>query len=447
MVERMPAGKRLLEFPVRVEPGGLIAQRPRGTSADQLADQLCYFAQMSMVFGLQMLSGCDPLPDPYRDEAIWYDTERIASEAGAALVTISSGEPVGYWTRIVIREEGIDVDSRAWSLTLPETELGREGAVSPFVWSSLVSLESGRLAEGADELMITPLYEALRDVASAHIDAGALHEEALFHGRAMLVAEPNIPWQTIRAVLYSAGQAQFSSVAIVGQVDGRLRYPGAPSAELTCPLEVTARLTPSAAWFEVNHLRAPPLTGPGGCADSDGLVSAVASLSAACVPRWRAALAALGEQPVAGMDCVSVIASPDNELSAAALLQHQARLYEAWPVVDQGLLTGGSMSSGSDAAACQHAVSVASMRPDQLDYICDAERAARSIQEIQHLPSHRARVMFSTNLTGHDLDSLTRAFPDYAAWRSDALPPPSREPSYQSEALDLQNISSTEERP
>jgi hypothetical protein len=87
------------------------------------------------------------------------------------------------------------------------------------------------------------------------------------------------------------------------------------------------------------------------------------------------------------------------------------------------------------------------MRPDQLDYICDAERAARSIQEIQHLPSHRARVMFSTDLNGDDLDSLTRAFPDYAAWRSDAFPPSSREPSYQNEALDLQNISSTEERP
>ena len=103
---------------------------------------------MNMMPWILLQLGCDPLAESVRDEAIWYDTERIVSEAGVALVPISSGEPVGYWPRVVIREEGIDVDNRAWVLTLPEAAYTREVMPQPLVWSSLVPLQDGRLPAG-----------------------------------------------------------------------------------------------------------------------------------------------------------------------------------------------------------------------------------------------------------------------------------------------------------
>jgi len=397
---------------------------------------------MNMMPWILLQLGCDPLAESVRDEAIWYDTERIVSEAGVALVPISSGEPVGYWPRVVIREEGIDVDNRAWVLTLPEAAYAREVMPQPLVWSSLVPLQDGRLPAGTESRLIKPLYEAMLEMANASIDIGAEHEEALFDGRFVVVPEPGIPWRTISAVLYSASQAMFSSWALAGEVDGHLRYPGAPSQEQACPYEVTVHLTSTEAWIDAHPLGAPtpPLTGAGGCAETEGIAAAVAALAEACVPRWHAAQEMLGEQPVAGRDCVSVILSPDSALSAAALLHHQARLYEAWPAVEQGLLSWGSTEDDSGVDACQHAIPVASLRPEQLDYICDAEWVARTIQEGQHAPSHRARSLRSFEPQGYDLEALTSAFPDYVAKRGGSLPPPSREPLYQSSEPSLESV-------
>ena len=44
---------------------------------------------------------------------------------------------------------------------------------------------------------------------------------------------------------------------------------------------------------------------------------------------------------------MSVTVSPDSEVTAAALLQHQASLYAVWPAVEQGLLGSGSMEGSS----------------------------------------------------------------------------------------------------
>lgn len=404
---------------------------------------------MSMVSSLLLFLSCDPLAKSVRDEAVWYDAERIASEAGVSLVPISSGEPVGYWTRVVIREDGIDLDNRAWALTLPEAAYAREVVPMPLVWSDLVPLEGGRIVGATEGLLIESLYEAFVEVVNTHILMGQQLAEIPFDGRLVVVPEPGIPWETIRSVIYTAASAQFSAYAIVGEVDGRLRYPSAPSAEQACPYSVNTHLTPSAAWIdaELFGAPAPPLTGAGGCADPDGIASAVAALSAACVPRWHAALAALGAEPSAGRDCVSVTVSPDSEVTAAALLQHQASLYAVWPAVEQGLLGSGSMEGSSDLAACEYAVSVASLRPDQLDYICDAERVARSLLETQHVPTWRVRRMVSIESRDYDLGALTGAFPDYVAWRGDTLPPPAREPFSEGTVYDLESTLLKGERP
>ena len=177
---------------------------------------------MSLSSWSLLFLGCDPLAKSVRDEAIWYDTERIVSEAGVELVPISGGDPIGYWPRVVIRREGIDVDNRAWTLTLPEAAFEQAEAAQPLEWSDLVVLQDGRLPEGTDSPLIEPLLEALMEIADSSMADGREYEGVRFDGHLVVVPEPDIPWQTIYAVLYSAANAQFSSWAIVGQAEGRL---------------------------------------------------------------------------------------------------------------------------------------------------------------------------------------------------------------------------------
>ena len=66
------------------------------------------------------LLACRPLQDAAEREAVWWDADHIRTASGVSLVPVTHGLPVGYWPRIVLRMDGIDFDSRAWALSLPE---------------------------------------------------------------------------------------------------------------------------------------------------------------------------------------------------------------------------------------------------------------------------------------------------------------------------------------
>lgn len=339
------------------------------------------------------LIGCDPLASHVREEAVWYDTQRIATEAGVSLVQIDDGEPIGHWSRIVVRSTGIDIDNRAWILTLPPEAFARDPIPQPHVFDTVMPLEDGHLPKGTST-PLDPVMSALFELKNQHqqLASDMATTQLEVDHPITVIPEPNVPWSTLKSVLYTT-QNVFHAFAIVGDVNGHLRHPGTGDNTEACPLSLTTVLSPTMAWLHPDLFSSgewlPPLTGRGGCGDMDGLVDAAVDLANACIQyREQDPNEDTAETPL--VDCVSVSVRPSDELTAAALLNHQSRLYQAWPTVRQGNIIGGFPESHS----CDRSISVNELSSEQLEAFCTASAAAhlRQVDEVNHVQLHLANV-------------------------------------------------------
>lgn len=57
--------------------------------------------------------------------------------------------------------------------------------------------------------MVEPLYDVLQERADDLKGCAARHPDTPFTGRAILVVDREVPWETVQRVMYTAGQAQF----------------------------------------------------------------------------------------------------------------------------------------------------------------------------------------------------------------------------------------------
>jgi hypothetical protein len=90
-----------------------------------------------------------------------------------------------------------------------------------------IAMSQGRFLESDLKGMLSSsLYEALLELAEAHKTLGQLSGEVddEFHGRIIIAVDRRIPWDTLRRVLYTAGQAQFSEFALSTQGGGAVEY-------------------------------------------------------------------------------------------------------------------------------------------------------------------------------------------------------------------------------
>ncbi len=131
--------------------------------------------------------------------------------------------------------DGEDISADA-SMSLALVEVRGDGVK---LWGrDVMALQAGApLDDQRKGLMLAPLYDALlapADDMKAWAARGctpwALEgEEAEFQGRLLVAAEPGVPMDTVTAVVYTAGQAQFSQVAFWVEdsepVDGAAPWP------------------------------------------------------------------------------------------------------------------------------------------------------------------------------------------------------------------------------
>ena len=61
----------------------------------------------------------------------------------------------------------------------------------------------------SEEMLITPLYEALRDLAERSKGIAAVNPAVVFTGEIVLQGDREIPFRLLKKVIYTAGQAEY----------------------------------------------------------------------------------------------------------------------------------------------------------------------------------------------------------------------------------------------
>jgi hypothetical protein len=136
-------------------------------------------------YGEQLEAGASPLTDA--EAVACFDGEDISTEASMSLALVEvRGDGVKAWGRDVMAlQAGAPADEQ------------RKGLLLPALYDALLT--------PADDMKTW----AARGCAPWALEG----EEPEFQGRLLVAAEPGVPMDTVTAVVYTAGQAQFSQVA------------------------------------------------------------------------------------------------------------------------------------------------------------------------------------------------------------------------------------------
>jgi hypothetical protein len=319
-----------------------------------------------------------------REAAWWGPVAELEQREGLTLADLPDGEPVGYWPRVVLHADRIAVDNRAWFLSLPEpvfeTLEERERAELLVEADAVVPLDAGVVPESDKRgQLIDALYAELLDIAERHKAlADPLGDAAPpFDGRLIVVPHADTPMLTLREVLFTASQAQFSGVAVAGDASGRLRsamalagtechlqaYPGSLEGTPTIPLV----RTPVREVCEQGV---------------EGLVAVVER----CRSRWEAVAASSGTAFEGA--CVQV--SPVIGRGTAGVVLPRVAAWRAHhPVVQTGYWVGGVDAEDPDGDEedephCEGTIPLADLSEPELDALC---RSAEIVED----PTERAR--------------------------------------------------------
>lgn len=332
-----------------------------------------------------LLLACSPWSGVAEREAVWYDADRVEGELLVDLVELQGGAPIGYWPRVVVREDGIDFDNRAWFLTQPAEVFAQARDDSSRGQLEATLIEATQVADVIDGAvpddqtkgqLITALYELMRDAADAAKETGDRYPDAPFEGRVSVVVEPGVPYTVSRTVLYTAGQAQYGQIAMVGRSGTTLRgahASGRPGVGFACALDATMILDDDLQWVQIGEV---PLVGPQGCEteSASALMDSIAELPRLCRSRWDAGAAEVfddGTAPSADWECVHVALLPHGAASSARVLGAANATYAHHPTLVPTYYLGG-VDDPDWASSCPLAVGVEDLSDAQLDVVCDS---------------------------------------------------------------------------
>ncbi|MFT5686968.1 MAG: hypothetical protein ACI8RZ_007925, partial [Myxococcota bacterium] len=84
---------------------------------------------------------------------------------------------------------------------------------------AVIAMSEGRFAdEDLKGVLAMPLYEALLEVAEANKmlgESSSDYDGDAFRGELVIAVDRRVPWSTLRSVMYSSGQAQFSAFSLL----------------------------------------------------------------------------------------------------------------------------------------------------------------------------------------------------------------------------------------
>ncbi|MCB9669143.1 MAG: hypothetical protein H6734_06710 [Alphaproteobacteria bacterium] len=328
---------------------------------------------------LLLLLACDPLSPVAREEAVWWGpTAAIEAREGIDLVELPAGEPVGYWPRIVVYADRIEVDTRAWWLSVPPSAydaLGRQGVLEAMVASKVVaSVVDGQVpADQKRGQLITGLYEVLLAQAEARkaLAQRTGDPDLEFHGRVLIVPDASASVELLREALYTAGQAQFGGSTFAGAMGGRLRAASA-SSDVGCAQQVVVDVVPAGVHILAGGV---PIQGDPCPLPLEALPGQVSEVFRACEDLYDAIATevAAAHPTVSPIDpsewrCTQALVHLGGDTTASDLLPAVASLHALHPRVDQGQFIGGPDSPSP--ARCTDRVSMAALAPDSLSRLC-----------------------------------------------------------------------------
>jgi hypothetical protein len=316
---------------------------------------LCPMPRPRMIGLLAPLALCASCAHPDADlvarEATWADADQVEAELGIDLAELPGGEPLGAWPRVVIRRDGIDLDTRApWLALDPEQRaaLGPSEQKALLVEQpGLVPLDGGALVAGqVDEVRRTALHarhgmggapgslQSLRVGLSAYSEAlDALDLPGPRYGP-VVVPDAMVPWASVQAALQAAWAAGWPRATVAGRVGPRLRSPWAEAdaahADDSCLKMVAAQTVDGLQLRTAGGARdeaVPPIGGPG---------PACALVAPAAVGATLQDLAARCAAFDAAPSCLRVTFLPHDEVPAGAVLTAMAGVYAGWPELRAG---------------------------------------------------------------------------------------------------------------
>jgi hypothetical protein len=352
-----------------------------------------------ILFGL-LACGGDPL---VAEEAVWWGpVDELEAAVGLDIVDLPAGEPIGYWPRIVLYDDRIEVDNRAWFLSLPDDLRASQPALlrEP---ERVADVVDGEVPESVLRgRLISGLYEALRPMANAHRElAEETGDEALaFDGRVVVVPSAGTSTTLLLQVLFTAGQSMYDNAAMAGDTGGRLRSATAWDGA-TCSVPLIAE--PRDDGFVLQAARI-PFRGAQCPSPPGELGTVVRELVEACArvhDRIADEVAADGLDPEQWR-CATVHFMPaETSVRVDRVLPGLAGLHAHHPTIRQGLMLG--INGGVDAP-CDQRPTVAELTPAQLQAVCQEGSTRRRLtQAIGLLGEGRAEAAWSGKLS-HGID-------------------------------------------
>lgn len=301
-----------------------------------------------------LLSCAGPAERLWAREAAWADLDLLERREDLRLTRLPTGDPVGYWPRLVLKREGWAMDNRAWLLS--------QGLREDEVVDLLVERQRPDFDEGALKAALGELETAL---------ARGREEYGLFGPAALLlVPDERLPGEVLDRVWRLAAAASPRPVTAVGRVDGHLRTPftRAPEGYGRCARGLV--LDQQAAGLRVLGFGPAPL-GPraGECAafspeEIGPALRALAERCAAVEPGF----------------CLDLVHQVSDGATAGEVLRAQASVWAVGEPLRQGPMAWLGQPTRRDCAAVQ---SVASLDEAALARACApplrvfAEEAAR----------------------------------------------------------------------
>lgn len=263
---------------------------------------------------------CNPWRELHEQERVWYDKSRIENELGLELVSLKHGGPLWYNPRLIIHNDRIDFDNRAWFLSLPDAIFVREEETyfssntshirDKYLREdkSIIPLNNGCIPPKhlQDNLIIPQLHSTLSIQESIHFHTKKewLYSQSTKLSREEkktletfslnIIVEPQIPMSTLHRILYTSFYTGYSSVQFAGWKDGQVQ--GVLSRplesyihqhrplEIEHPINCRAFLSPQKGWITCKGM-AQPITTNKDCTHPNWvqMMSDLASLSRTCM--------------------------------------------------------------------------------------------------------------------------------------------------------------------
>lgn len=305
---------------------------------------------------LAVFLACEgPLDQAWSREASWASLDRLEAESGLQLTRLSAGDAVGRWPRIVVKMDGIDLDNRAFvlSLGLPEAQAAGLLVDQPQV----LTLKEGALQErqrtgmGVDELRAP-----LKALLASNAEAPAPPPAAL-----LIIPDARLPAETLKAVMHTALQAGFKTVTPAGRVGDHLRTPLTRSAIPFGQCRRLAIVDQSAAGvlLQVGASSIGPVHGGCDRLPPSETGPALRGLAKACYESWPGF-------------CFDVVHAIDDDVRAGEVL---SALSSTW-AVDEPLRQGPLSSLLEGSRDCSATLGLASLDAAAIATICTPEAPA-----------------------------------------------------------------------